>query len=64
MSNPVGNGRPVTFIRATSPRFGSVDQYEELARKQSGWQLLEIATAHDTMVIKPAETADLLLGLA
>lgn len=64
MSNPVGNGRPVTFIRATSPRFGSVDQYEELAKKQPGWQLLEIATAHDTMVIKPAETANLLLGLA
>lgn len=63
MSNPVGNGKPVTFIRCTSPRFSSVDQYEELARKQPSWQLLEIATAHDAMVIKPEETAKLLLEL-
>jgi pimeloyl-ACP methyl ester carboxylesterase len=64
MSNPVGNGRPVTFIRATAPRFGSVDQYEELAKKQPSWERLEIACGHDAMVVKPAEVASLLLGVA
>lgn len=64
LKNPIGNGRPVSFIRCTQPKFAFVDPSGAYARAQPGWGYFEIATGHDAMVTAPDELTKLLLKFA
>lgn len=63
LHHPVGNGRPVTYIRCIAPRYSVVDSGEAYARAQPDWQVLELPSGHDAMVILPGPLTDMLLGL-
>ena len=64
MNNPVGNGRPVTYIRCTVPGFDSAAPGAAYAKTRADWQYLESPTAHDAMVTEPARLTDMLAALA
>ena len=64
LANPIGNGRPCTYIACTAPAFPSILPSHAWARSQPGWGWREMATGHDAMVTAPDELADLLMELA
>ena len=57
MKNPVGNGRPCTYIACTAPLYAPLEGVRQWVKRQSGWRWQEIATGHDAMVTAPAELA-------
>jgi pimeloyl-ACP methyl ester carboxylesterase len=61
--NPVGNGRPCTYIACTDPALANIEPSHRWARGRPGWTWLEIATGHDAMVTAPAELTRLLEGI-
>jgi pimeloyl-ACP methyl ester carboxylesterase len=63
LNNPVGNGRPRTYIACTNPLYGPTEATWQWVKKQHGWECQEIATAHDAMVTAPAELAGLLAAI-
>ncbi|MDX3904783.1 MAG: alpha/beta hydrolase [Pigmentiphaga sp.] len=63
LSNPLGNGLPVTYIRCTAPAYGPIADSAAQARARTDWQYLELATAHDAMVTAPDALARMLLEL-
>lgn len=60
IQNPVGNGKPCTYITCTNPIYGPLEGARKWARKQHGWNLREIETGHDAMVTAPTELARML----
>jgi pimeloyl-ACP methyl ester carboxylesterase len=64
LKNPVGNGRPCTYIACTAPLYGPLEGARQWAKRQSGWRWQEIATGHDAMVTAPAELTRMLLTVA
>ena len=64
LENPVGNGRPRTYIACTAPAYGALEASRRWVMRQSGWNWQEIATGHDAMVTAPAELARMLLAVA
>jgi pimeloyl-ACP methyl ester carboxylesterase len=64
LRNPVGNGRPCTYIACTAPLYAPLEGVREWVRGRSGWRWQEIATGHDAMVTAPAELARMLLAVA
>ncbi len=60
IEGPVGNNRPCTYIVCTNPCYGPLEATREWAKRQQGWSLQEIATAHDAMVTAPEELARML----
>ena len=64
LENPVGNGRPCTYIACTAPIYGPLEGTRRWVKRQSGWRWQEIATGHDAMVTAPAELARMLLAIA
>src|SRR5262249_49845998 len=63
LHNPVGNGRPCTYITCTNPIYGPLEGARQWARRQNGWDLREIATGHDAMVTAPTELARMLVDI-
>jgi pimeloyl-ACP methyl ester carboxylesterase len=63
LDNPVGNGRPRTYIDCTSPLYGPTDGARQWVKKQEGWKWQEIATGHDAMVTAPAQLARMLAAI-
>jgi hypothetical protein len=63
LNNPLGNGRPVTYITCTDPYFDPTEPARKIALSMPGWQHLDIATGHDAMISAPQELARLLAGL-
>lgn len=63
LANPVGNGRPLAYIRCTDPLFKMLNASHAYAL-QHGWDVREIASGHDAMVTAPEPLAGLLLDLA
>lgn len=63
LSNPVGNGLPVTYIHCTNPEFTEIRNSFALACAMPGWQHLELATGHDAMVTAPEALTRVLIGL-
>jgi len=64
LRNPIGNGRPATYIASTParPGFGPVHDF---ARQQPGWNYVEFANAgHDPMVTRTVELTNTLLKSA
>jgi len=64
LKNPVGNGRPRTYIACTAPAYGALEASRRWVKRQSGWHWQEIATGHDATVTAPAELARMLLAVA
>ncbi|WP_299454006.1 alpha/beta hydrolase [uncultured Pigmentiphaga sp.] len=64
LSNPLGNGLPVTYIRCTAPAYEPIAASAEHARVRSDWEYLELATGHDAMVTAPEVLAQMLLALS
>ena len=60
LANPVGNGRPCTYIRCTDPAYGPLEASRQWVADQPGWQRQGIATGHDAMVTAPRELAQAL----
>jgi pimeloyl-ACP methyl ester carboxylesterase len=60
IDNPVGNGRPRTYIHCTNPVYGPLEATRRWVRKQKNWTWQEIATGHDAMVTAPAELSGML----
>ena len=60
LKESIGNGRPVSFIRCTKPKFAFVDSSEAFARAQKGWGYFEIPTGHNAMVSAPDELTRIL----
>jgi pimeloyl-ACP methyl ester carboxylesterase len=60
IDNPVGNGRPRTYIHCTNPVYGPLEGTRRCVRKQKNWTWQEIATGHDAMVTAPAELSRML----
>jgi hypothetical protein len=63
ISNPVGNGRPCTYIECTSPVYGPLEASRQWVKKQKNWNRQEIGTGHDAMVTAPAELARMLAAI-
>ncbi len=64
LDHPLGNGRPCTYIHCTKPVYEPLESSRQLARRQPGWNWLEIATGHDAMVLAPAELSQMLMNIA
>jgi len=60
LKNPIGNGRPCTYIQCTNPVYAPMEGVRQWVKKQKGWTWLEIATGHDAMVLAPDELARML----
>ncbi len=64
LDNPIGNGRPCTYIACTVPLSEQLANSREWARARSDWGWREIATGHDAMVTAPRALADMLVDIA
>lgn len=62
-TSALGNGVPTIFVRCTQPALATIDSSAALAKRQPGWQYLELATGHDAMITAPKALADLLLSI-
>jgi pimeloyl-ACP methyl ester carboxylesterase len=63
LEQPIGNGRPVSYIVCTDPIYGPLEGPRQRAR-DLGWPVYELPTGHDAMVTASIATADLLEKLA
>ena len=63
LDHPLGNGLPCTYIHCTSPVYAPLESSRQLARRQQGWNWLEIATGHDAMVLAPKELSRMLMNI-
>ncbi|MDF2995668.1 MAG: alpha/beta fold hydrolase [Xanthobacteraceae bacterium] len=64
LENPLGNGRPKTYIACVDPPFAAVASAHEWAVAQPDWRYVEIAIGHDAMVIAPELLSATLLRIA
>jgi pimeloyl-ACP methyl ester carboxylesterase len=63
LDHPVGNGRPVTYVRCTDhPPFSQVERHAAYARAQPGWRYVEIAAGHAAIVTHPQQLTQILLA--
>lgn len=60
LSNPIGNGLPVTYIACNRPYFPTTAPAREFARSATHWEYVEIPTSHNAMLHLPHELARLL----
>ena len=60
LDNPLGNGKPATYIACTSPWWDGTASSRELARTLPGWEWLEIPCAHDAMLLMPEQLTSML----
>lgn len=64
LQNPIGNGRPATYVRCINPPFPSVAASAEYAKRQPGWRYIEFPGCHDAILTHPVDIADLLIAEA
>lgn len=60
LGSPLGNGKPATYIACTDPLWDGTASSREIARDMPGWNWVEMATAHDAMLLMPDELSDIL----
>ena len=63
LNNPVGNGRPCTYIACTEPSYAALEGVREWVKRQPGWAWQEIATGHDAMGTAPDELTRMLAAI-
>lgn len=61
LSNPLGNGLPVTYVRSVLPAFPGTLKDAEYAKARSDWTYREFMGGHNAIVTHPAEMAGLIL---
>ncbi len=61
LKNPIGNGRPATYVRCTHPPLPMVKPSAEYAKKRVDWRYLEFAAGHDAIVTHPEQIANILI---
>lgn len=64
LANPIGNGRPRSYIRCIDPVYPAVVPTWDAIDRQPGWTIVDLATGHDAMVTAPGPLTELLLKLA
>ncbi|WP_119269337.1 alpha/beta fold hydrolase [Taklimakanibacter deserti] len=64
LQHPFGNGRKITYIACVKPTYPPAAPAHDHARRQPGWQYLELATGHDAMILAPVELSDMLRHMA
>ena len=62
LRGPVGNGLPATYV-AVRPHYPPTASARDFARRQAGWDYVEIDAGHDAMVTSPQAVLDILRGL-
>ena len=60
LKNPIGNGRPHTYIQCTAPIYPPLEPVRQWLARQKGWRRRELATGHDAMITAPGELAAML----
>jgi pimeloyl-ACP methyl ester carboxylesterase len=60
LRNPVGNGRPCTYVSCTAPQYTGIEASRRWVRSQDGWGWMELATGHCANVTVPEDVARLL----
>ncbi len=63
LSNPVGNGRPCTYVYFTTPSFALTEPSRRWARGRDGWDWAELPAGHVAQFTAPEEVARLLAGI-
>jgi hypothetical protein len=63
LANELGNGVPATYIACMNPSFAATSRSRELAKNLPGWTYLEIPTAHNAMMLMPAELTSMLAAI-
>lgn len=58
--NPLGNGRPATFVHCNSPAFPVTKPSADYARARDDWTFREFASGHNGIVTHPEQMALLL----
>jgi pimeloyl-ACP methyl ester carboxylesterase len=64
LRNPLGNGRPKTYVACTLPEYTVLAPVRDWVRRQPGWSYRELASGHDAMVLAPELLAAMLLSFA
>jgi pimeloyl-ACP methyl ester carboxylesterase len=63
LAQPAGQGLPRSFIECVKPTNPLFGQFAARARAEPDWDVYELPTGHDAMIIAPALLADLLLAI-
>jgi pimeloyl-ACP methyl ester carboxylesterase len=63
LNNPLGNGRPRTYIACTAPVYEPLGGVREFVKSAPGWEWREIATGHDAMVTAPEVLSEMLAAI-
>ena len=64
LAHPVGNGRPATYIACSDPFYANTEASRQWVKGRDGWTWIELASAHDAMILAPDEVARLLATIA
>jgi pimeloyl-ACP methyl ester carboxylesterase len=60
LANPVGNGRPRTYVACTDPLYAPMESSRQWVKRQPGWNWIDLASGHDAMVLVPDRLAAIL----
>jgi hypothetical protein len=63
LANPAGNGRPMTYIACTSPRYPVSAGMHERVQTMPHIRYRPIAAGHNCIISAPGLVADELLGI-
>jgi pimeloyl-ACP methyl ester carboxylesterase len=63
LTNPIGNGRPCTYLAFTKSPNPGLEKSRQLARSQKNWQWAELPQNHGAPAVAPGEVADVLAGI-
>lgn len=63
LTNPIGNGRPGTYIAFTKSPEPLLEGSRRLARSQAGWRWAELPQNHGAPAFAPGEVANILQGI-
>ncbi len=61
---PIGAGRPVTFVEFTDPSFPVSARAAAFARSNAAWNVVTIPTGHSGMITAPDAVAAILISVA
>jgi hypothetical protein len=60
LGNPVGNGRPCTYVHFNAPAYAPMEASRRWARGRQGWGWTELAASHTGLITVPDEVTRLL----
>jgi pimeloyl-ACP methyl ester carboxylesterase len=63
LTNPLGNGRPCTYVAFTKSPAPLLEGSRQLARSQAGWRWAELPLNHPAPAFAPGEVANVLQGI-